>query len=528
LNATDRDLPSRGLAALIAFVTGAAVLALEITGARLLIPWFGATILVWTNVIGVTLGALALGSLAGGRLAERAPRRSIVALVLGLTAAGAAAFPFLVPPLARFAVPAGLPFDAAYPLLDRGSLLVLLVALAPPLFFAGAVTPFLVRAAASNGRVAHASGLISGLATLGSLVGTWLPVHFLIPRLGSTRTCLAISAVLLLLAVATLRAPRARRAAAALAIVIAAILATRAAPAVPGRLGGATTLAEVESRYQYARVEQDGETIALRLNEGLDSYHSLTVGDRLLTGAYYDAYLLLPPLASRVGATFDVAILGHAAGTTARQLLALHRDDPALRVVGVEIDPEVAALGAAHFSLPADDPRLSVVVDQDARVFVAHALASFELIVVDCYSQQVYVPFQVCSREFFAAARERLEEGGILAANLGGFEWDEPPLRAIVDTAADVFGEIALSRIPGTRNFLLAARRGGDVPDAASVSPPVPELAAMVQGLAAPGATRFYRRDPDAKLLTDDDSAIEMLADTLLTSRARREFEAVR
>src|SRR4030066_1064496 len=56
---------------IIVFVTGAVVMILELTGSRILAPYAGTSIIVWTSLIGVILGFLSLGYSFGGKLADR-------------------------------------------------------------------------------------------------------------------------------------------------------------------------------------------------------------------------------------------------------------------------------------------------------------------------------------------------------------------------------------------------------------------------------------------------------------------------
>ena len=64
--------PRRRLS-LVVFLAGVASLATEVTGARLLAPYFGTSNVVWANVIGMTLLYLSVGYWVGGRLADRHP-----------------------------------------------------------------------------------------------------------------------------------------------------------------------------------------------------------------------------------------------------------------------------------------------------------------------------------------------------------------------------------------------------------------------------------------------------------------------
>ena len=66
------------------FLTGAAVMVIELLGTRLIAPFYGASLYVWTSVISVTLIALALGYFVGGRWADRA-RKTGLALIIALS-----------------------------------------------------------------------------------------------------------------------------------------------------------------------------------------------------------------------------------------------------------------------------------------------------------------------------------------------------------------------------------------------------------------------------------------------------------
>lgn len=527
------DLPAGLRGSAIAFLAGAGVLALEITGARIFTPWFGSSVLVWSNVIGVTLAALAVGNFVGGRLAEARPRRAVLALLLAGAGIASAAVPYTVPLLARRYLPDGLGLDAAFAIIGRASLAVALAALGPPLVLLGAASPFLVRGAARAGRVGRAAGNISAAATLGSLVGTWLPVYVLVPEFGSRWTCVLAGGAALAAAALALGRPRRAVPSAAAAVALAAFVPFAAlADRAVGREAAGTVLAELETRYQYARVVETVEGGAklrvLQLNEGLDSFHSVTFLGQVLTGGrYYDSYPLYLPLARRADGPTSIAVLGFAAGTIARQLLQLYGAESDLRITGVEIDPAVAALGARFFELPLD-PRVRLIADQDARVFLDHGAERYDLLVCDVYAQQVYVPFQTCSREFFEAARERLRDGGILVANVNGYALDDAPLAAIRNTAAAVFGEVSLLHVAGARNYVLAAARGGPAPDPRAARDALP--AALAEPAAAAGAIGAFRRfayDPAARVLTDDRAPIEQIADQDLLEKARRQLTEV-
>jgi hypothetical protein len=55
----------------VVFVSGAAILALEILGTRILGPYYGVSLFLWSALIAVTLIALGVGYAVGGWVADR-------------------------------------------------------------------------------------------------------------------------------------------------------------------------------------------------------------------------------------------------------------------------------------------------------------------------------------------------------------------------------------------------------------------------------------------------------------------------
>jgi spermidine synthase len=284
------------------------------------------------------------------------------------------------------------------------------------------------------------------------------------------------------------------------------------------------------------------------MNEGVLTYHSvLRPGSVLTGGRYYDVYPALPLLLPREpGTPLRVLVLGFAAGTQARALRHFHGAD--LRLEGVEIDPAALEAGRAHFELPAPSAELRVHA-ADARSWLAAAPADrvFDLVLVDCYSHEYYVPFHVATREFFAAVRERLAPGGILAFNAFAYAPDDPLLRTLARTAAAAFGSSWVAPVEGYPNWVvLASRRDADLPllafaeaaDRAARAPAAaparwggfagrPEAAEVLRTAAAClGAASPVRADPAHEILTDDRAPVERLTDRAVADYERARTEA--
>jgi spermidine synthase len=474
--------PSR--AALVAALAGCACMVVELSAVRMLAPFFGDSAYVWTNVIGVILLALALGAWTGGIWAERiglaAPRRLLVAASLVL-----AVVPFFAPILGDWLLPQDLPLDAAMPALIRGSLAASVVLFGPPLWLLGAVAPGLVVGVANAGNgLGRSAGLVSATGTMGSLVGTFVTTHWLVPEFGCRAAIWASAGLLAIAGCAT----RARGMSVASLLIAVTCLGLplgplRAAPA------GSELLAEVESRHQYLRVlrsrSEDGSArTELKINEGLDSYHSVAIEGRRMTSSanaslrpssYYDYHAIAPWLAGDGSAPTGLRALsiGDAAGTFRRCYAAAWPDAV---VDAVELDPAVVRLGERWFDAPVGSG--TVVGGLDGRVFVERARTTWHCIHVDAYSHHVYIPAHLASLEFFTAARARLEQKGVLACNVGGLGIDDPVVTAIAHTMRAVFDDVAALRIPDSRNVLLLGRRDAQLASA-SLPDAVPPVAGM-------------------------------------------------
>ncbi|MFM8980912.1 MAG: fused MFS/spermidine synthase [Planctomycetia bacterium] len=169
-------------------LAGLAVTVLELAAARALAPHFGQSVHVWAAVIGVMLGALALGSALGARWAEAggAPRKPLRALLLGVGWLAVARG--LAPSVCEALVPSGLPAPGGLPIGLLGSIAATLVLYALPVGVLGVGSPWLVRAVDASRQSGRGAGFLYAAGTLGSLLGCALTPLVLLQVLGTLHT----------------------------------------------------------------------------------------------------------------------------------------------------------------------------------------------------------------------------------------------------------------------------------------------------------------------------------------------------
>jgi spermidine synthase len=492
-------VPARRIEVLAA-VVGAASLGAEIAAARLLAPWFGASTIVWANTIATVLVALSIGYWVGGRLADRDPTLSGLSRVVLCAAGLLALVPFVAGPFLRISVDA---LDSVEAGAFVGSLIGVLVLVAVPVMLLGAVAPYAVRLSVRTveeaGRVA---GRLYAISTIGSLVGTFLSALLLIPLVGTRRTFLAFALALALVAVPALQR-RFVLAPVGVALLLAIPVGTVKAT------GDARVIWDRETEYQYARITErpNGER-RLELNEG-QAVHSVYRPGEWLTGDYWDEMLVLP-FATTDRAPRSVAILGNAAGTTAR---AYGHYFPAARVDGVEIDPALSDVGRRLFDLHGPNLHLH---DVDARPFLRRATRRWDVIVVDAY-RQPYIPFYLSTREFFAEVRDHLEPGGVVLINVGHPRGSDRLEKVLSATMGRVFRTVRRDPVKGTNTVLLgseAPASAGALGAAARSLPP--DLAAVT----AQAAARLAPALSGGAVYTDDRAPVEWLIDASIVQVA--------
>ena len=217
----------------------------------------------------------------------------------------------------------------------------------------GCITPFALRLANSCvERIGHVAGQLFALSTLGSFLGSFLPVVVLIPYWGTRRTFLFFSYLLIVVVFYGWCKMNQKRWIITLMFLIITFLFYKAFMLEVVIKPHKQLVYETESAYQYIRVLEDrAGWRSLQLNEGIvthSKYHPRVV----FTGGEWDYFVAAPYFQPFPFDPFEQvkkwAVIGSGAGTTAR---IVHKFYGSILIQGVEIDPKVVEVGKTFFNM---------------------------------------------------------------------------------------------------------------------------------------------------------------------------------
>jgi spermidine synthase len=432
------------------FAAGLTTLAVELSAARLLGNVFGTSNLVWASIIGLILIYLAAGYFFGGRWADRSPYTRTMYTILLCGAFLSGLVPLASGPVLRMAANA---FDRLEMAVLFGSFTGVLILFSIPVTLLGMISPFAIRLSIHDPQQAGTiSGRIYAVSTLGSFIGTFLPVLILIPLIGTTRTFLVFSGFLTLVALLGLWFSSGIRGVLPwlwMPVVLVILAVTMTGQGIKITEG---QIFETESSYNYIQViERDGYRY-LRLNEG-QGVHSVYHPDDLVHYGPWMQMLAAPffnPAPYEPDWVENMAIVGLAAGTTVRQATAVFGPIP---IDGFEIDAEIIQVGREYFAMT--ESNLNAIA-QDGRWGLERSKLTYSIISLDAY-RPPYIPWHLTTQEFFQMVRDRLNDDGVLAMNVGRAPEDRRLIDGLVGTISTVFPSVYVMDIPGSFNSIVYA-----------------------------------------------------------------------
>ncbi len=413
-------------AAVLVFLSSAAVLVLEILAARLLAPYVGVTLETYTAIIGVILAGIAVGSWLGGKAADARDPRGLLSplLIMG----GALAFASIpVIDLLGASLRGGGPVAT--------TVLTVLGFFLPAAVLSG-VTPAVIKIQlASLEETGRVVGRLSALSTAGAIFGTFFTGFLLVAAFPTRPVVRATAVFLIVLGVGTavyLRSGRSVTAGGMVAVLAAGTLSFVSPHPC-----------EYESAYYCAFIVEEGDTgRALHLDTLRHSYVDLADPSHLeflYTQWFGDTIGTVAP----DGEPLTALHIGGGGFTMPGYLRSEH---PGSSSTVLEVDPLLVELSKEKLGLELGDD-LDILTG-DARVTVAEvADDTYDVVIGDAFGG-VAVPWHLATEEFTQLMRDRMSADGIYMMNVIDYG-PRDFLRAEVATLGAVFEHVAVIGRPG-------------------------------------------------------------------------------
>ncbi|MDL2285419.1 fused MFS/spermidine synthase [Desulfovibrio sp. OttesenSCG-928-F07] len=406
----------------IAFLCGAAVMALEMTGSRILAPHLGSSVLVWTALIGVIMACLSAGYWLGGKMADKDPsHKKLAVIILGAAFCVLAIAIFQQDMLSNISTMIERPEIAA--------IAAATVLFGPASLLLGMVSPYIVRVALHSRNIpVEKSGAVIGrfsaMSAVGSILGTFAGGYYLIAWVGSRQTLFMLATSLMIIAFIALISNKVtlrRNKILAIFPIIGLAL---------GVYGAYLNSADEQKALNSGNFITDTRYSSLLIQEGYDENRQhlrlLSTPPELTQSAMrVDAptelvldYTRAYALAWQMRPQANKLLMMGGAGYSIPKYLLKTREKINLDVV--EIDPGMTELAKKHFALQ-DDARMQIF-HEDARTYLNRyaktGKAEYDIIMGDTFSSVYNIPFQLSTVECAQRVYDSLKDDGVYIGNV--------------------------------------------------------------------------------------------------------------
>ncbi len=470
----------------VVFISGAVVMVFEIVGSRVLWPYLGTSVFVWTSLIWTILASLSLGYYLGWKLADYKRNLTIFSYILFVASIFLLAVVMIKDDFLRYIL-------WIYPYIKVNSIISSIVLFAPVSVLLGMVSPYAVSLKIENIEKSGSTvGNLYALSTLGSIFGTFSAGFFLIPTFGTNNILYSLVITLLLLSL--LLSNKYFFKFRVLLIILVCLVIW---------MDTYITKSYVDVDTQYSRVwiydtKENGDKVRrLKINNSNSS--SMYLDKKGLVYKYTRFY----HLASHFVPNFqNVLFIWWAAYSTPKDFLRLY---PKANIDVVEIDPKITELARKYFRLK-DNPRLNIY-HEDARIFLNNTKKKYDVIIWDAFKSNS-IPYQLTTQEVVQKKYDILNDKGVVILNIissiTGEKWQF--FRAEYKTYKSIFPQVYVflvyknDTLEKVQNIILVALKSNKIPDFTSVNS---ELNWYLQNLYTGNIV------DDMEILTDDYAPVD-------------------
>lgn len=405
----------RGILETASFVCGAMVMVVEMVGSRILAPWMGSSLVVWTSLIGIILACLSIGYWLGGKLADKTPKISSLSKIILSASISVAVLGISANPVLFYV-------SDSISNLYLSSVVAAIVLFSIPSILLGMVSPMIVRIALeSNSHIGAIVGRFSALSCIGSILGTFLG-GFVLISLFSTGTILMLTAAILavtsgIVGFQSIKSKKNKIPAGTIFLVITCI-ALGTWLEISG-MPMATAGIHLETPYNHIRIYEgfrrdDHKHVRILQTDPVGSQSAMYIdapNDYVFDYIkFYDlAFFYRPEIK-------NVLMLGGGGYTVPKNLAAYHPD---VLVDVVELDPGMTAAAEKYFEFVKNEK--TRIFHEDARTFLNRTSKTnnkYDAIFWDTFNSEYNIPFHLTTVESAKCAYDMLSDDGISIMNV--------------------------------------------------------------------------------------------------------------
>lgn len=443
---------------IVVFVCGAVVMVFELVGSRVLGPYFGTSIFVWTSLIGIILGSLSLGYYFGGKIADKKTTFEGLAFIIFLAAFGIGLSTIIK--------------DYLIIILRTGisdmmlsSVLVSIILFFPASFLLGMISPYAAKLKIENLDTSGSTiGNLYALSTAGSIFGTFLSGFYLIPHLGTDKLLVILSLTLIITSLLLSAKKYIKVKLLSLIIITVGGLTIGSLKFV----AAGSDFLDVDTAYNriwiYNRVNSKEGDLVKIMGINNENHSAMFLNSDELVNEYTKYY----HLAAHFNKDFKKTLMiGGAGYSYPKSFLATY---PNATMDVVEIDPKITELAKQHFRLK-DDPRLTIY-HKDGRVYLNQTDNKYDVIFGDAFSSHYSIPYQLTTKEAVQKKYNILNDNGVVILNtISSFSGDKGRfLRAEYLTYKSIFPQVYLFPVKDVKdenvvqNIILVAIKSDKIP----------------------------------------------------------------
>ncbi|HPI67044.1 MAG TPA: fused MFS/spermidine synthase [bacterium] len=386
------------------FVCGAVVMIFELVGSRVLGPYFGTSIFVWTGLIGIILGSLSIGYYWGGKIADKKTEIKILSLIILLSAVTIGLINFFKDFLLTF-------LQLSIENIKISTVIASIILFSPPSVLLGMVSPYAAKIKLNN---LNTSGSVIGnlyaLSTAGSIVGTFFSGFYLIPHFGTSKLLIILALVLIVTSVALTIKNISKIKLLVLMLIIMNLLIFN----FFNKKIQNNNFVDIDTAYNRVWIynRNDPKTNkSIRIMGINNENHSAMFLDSDELVNQYTKYF---HLAKHFNPGFKKTLMLGGAGYSYPKEFLIKYPEATMDVV--EIDSKITELAKKYFNLR-DDPRLTIY-HEDGRMFLNRTSKKYDVIWGDAFASRHSLPYNLTTKEAVKKKYNLLNEGGVVVLNI--------------------------------------------------------------------------------------------------------------